>query len=86
MDYIGQYSVPIYTVPGCEPTVSVHLDNGHDPALEQAFAKVPIPRTAQPAGGTDETMVVVQPSTGRMWEFWETHRESDGWHVSWGER
>jgi hypothetical protein len=81
---IGQYSVPVYTVPGCEPTVSVHLDNGNDPSLEQALAKVPVPRDAQPAGGTDQTMVVLQPSTNRMWEFWEMHRQDGGWHASWG--
>ena len=29
-------------------------------------------------------MVVWQPSTDKMWEFWQMHQESDGWHAEWG--
>ncbi len=81
---IWQYSVPIYRVSACEPTVPVHLDHRQAPALQQAFSAVPIPPGAQPAGGTDQEMVVYQPSKDRMWEFWEMHRQADGWHASWG--
>src|SRR5204863_390972 len=27
---------------------------------------------------------VWQPSSGRMWEFWQLKRKEDGWHASWG--
>jgi hypothetical protein len=31
-------------------------------------------------------MVVWQPSTDTMWEFWLASRQSDGWHASYGGR
>ena len=54
------------------------------PDLQAAFDAVPIPANAQAAAGTDEHMVVWQPSTNKMWEFWEMHQEPDGWHARWG--
>jgi hypothetical protein len=78
-----EYSTPVYTVPAAQPTVRVKLDNG-DPALQSAFDAVPLPRDAQPAAGTDKHLVVWQPSTNRMWEFWLMRSLSDGWHARWG--
>ena len=77
------YSVPVYVVGADQPTVHVTLDNW-GPDLQAAFDAVPIPDNAKPAAGSDEHMVVWQPTTDKMWEFFEMHRESDGWHASWG--
>lgn len=79
------YSVPIYTVPAGQPTVKVKLASSFSaPALEAAWSEVPIPPTAQPAQGTDGTLVVWQPSSNRLWEFWRAAHTEEGWQASWG--
>ena len=78
------YSVPLYTVPADQPTVSVQLDHPADAALSAAWSAVPLPADAQPAAGSDAVLVVWQPSTDRLWEFWKLTHEADGWHASWG--
>ncbi|MBV9802445.1 MAG: hypothetical protein JO130_04620 [Solirubrobacterales bacterium] len=77
------YSAPVYVVPADEPMQHVTLDE-YGPALQAAFDAVPIPCDASAAAGSDEHMVVWQPSTDRMWEFWQMHQASDGWHAAWG--
>jgi hypothetical protein len=78
------YSVPIYTVGASEPTVRVALNNTPRPALIAAWSQVPLPAGAHPAAGTDGELVVWQPSTDRMWEFWRLVHGSSGWSASWG--
>jgi hypothetical protein len=79
------YSVPIYTVPVNEPTVRVTLDHTEPPpALQSAWDAVPLPSDAQPAVGTDGHLVVWQPSTNRLWEFWRISHTARGWQAEWG--
>jgi hypothetical protein len=84
------YSVPIYTVPADQPTVTVTLVNASvektwgAPALQSAWGAVPLPADAQPAAGTDKHLVVWQPSTDRLWEFLQLEHGEDGWHAFWG--
>ena len=49
--------------------------------MQRAIDAVPIPRRARPAAGTDEHMVVWQPSRDTMWEFWRMRRAHGGWHA-----
>jgi hypothetical protein len=79
------WSVPIYIVPADQSTVRVTLA-GSTPsaALQAAWAAVPLPSDAQPANGTDKHLVVWQPSTNRMWEFWRLERIAGSWSASWG--
>jgi hypothetical protein len=79
-----EYSVPIFTVPASQPTVRVTLDKPNAPALQQAWKAVPMPANARPAAGTDGTLVVWQPSTDKLWDFWRAAHEKDGWHAAWG--
>jgi hypothetical protein len=79
-----RFSVPVYTVPADQPTTRVRLDTNASPALQAAFARVPLPDEARAAAGTDRTLVVWQPSTDRMWEFWKATDRPDGWHAAWG--
>jgi hypothetical protein len=83
-------STPIYTVPAGQPAVYVHLNpDTHgivDADLQAALGAVPIPAGAQPSAGTDEMMVIYQPSTDTIWEFWHAQLEPDGWHADWGGR
>jgi hypothetical protein len=83
----NEYSVPIYTVPANQPTVKViqRQENGYvNAAMNSAFAAVPIPADAKPAAGTDRHMVIYQPSTGKMWEFWCLEKQNGQWIAQWG--
>lgn len=78
-----EYSTPVYRVPRNQPRVRVTLDT-YGPDLQQTWASVPIPANAREASGTDSHMVVWQPSTDTMWEFWLAKKKADGWHARWG--
>ncbi len=77
----------VYTVGPDTPTVRVQLD---DPtlawraSLQTAFAAVPIPAGAVPEAGSDSEMSIWQPSTDKLWEFFEMRLLPDGWHAAWG--
>jgi hypothetical protein len=79
------YGVPIYTVPRDQPQVRVELKSARPaPALQAAWQEVPLPDGARPAGGTDATLVLSQPGTDRLWEFWRLRHGASGWEASWG--
>jgi len=79
------WSVPIYTVPAGQPTVEVTLKKASKaPALQSAWDAVPLPADAQPAEGSDKDLVVSQPSTDRLWEFWGLEQTAEGWQAAWG--
>jgi hypothetical protein len=79
------YGVPVYRVPADQPTVPVALA-GHsgERALRAAWSAVPLPATARPAAGSDGHLVVWQPHSDRLWEFFQLRHESSGWRASWG--
>jgi hypothetical protein len=84
----SSYSIPVYTVGADQRRAPVALDQS-DPGsvddLARAFAAgVPIPAGARAAKGTDESMVVWQPSTDTLWEFWRMHTVGGKWHAKWG--
>ncbi len=85
-----RWSTPVYIVRAGEPTAFVHKDPPEtaiaNRPLQQAFSAVPIPPDARSAAGTDELMVIYQPSTDTMWESWHTRLEGDGWHFEYGGR
>ena len=81
------YSIPVYTVGPAQPRVPVALDisGGTTQTLAAAFhAGVPIPSGAVAAPGTDQSMVVWQPSTDTLWEFWHAQKVDGVWHARWG--
>jgi hypothetical protein len=79
------YSVPIYTVAADQPTVSVRLASPFSaPALQSAWEEVPMPDQARPSDGSDRTLVIWQPSSDRIWEFWRLTEASGGWKAVWG--
>ena len=43
-----------------------------------------MPADALPAAGTDKNLVVWQPSTDRLWEFWRLEQTITGWQAAWG--
>ncbi len=78
------YSVPIYTVAAGQPTVRVSLDGPPNRALSAAWRRVPVPSEARPAAGSDGDLVVWQPATEHMWEFWRMRKTRGGWQARWG--
>jgi hypothetical protein len=79
------YSVPIYTVPADQPAVQVRLESPYAAtALRSALSAVPLPSGAQPAAGSDHSLVVWQPSTDRLWEFWRLAESDGAWTAFWG--
>lgn len=79
------YSVPIVTVPAGQPKVRVQLVSSYSaPYLQAAWEEVPIPPTAKPSQGTDATLVVWQPSSDKLWEFWHASHTESGWQAAWG--
>jgi hypothetical protein len=81
------WSVPVYTVPADQPTVKVTLVASRvslSPALQTAWEAVPLPPEAKPAAGTDRDLVVWQPSTDKLWEFWGLEKTEAGWLAKWG--
>ena len=78
------YSFPVYTIPSTQPNVFITLDTPSAP-LQAMFQSVPLPAGARPANGTDQNLVIWQPSTQTMWEFFRLHQDLTGaWHASWG--
>lgn len=85
----SQWSVPLYKVPADQPKVRVQLRSKPlrlpSPTLAAAWEKVPLPANPLPASGTDRPLVVWQPSSGSLWEFWGMSQEADGsWRAAWG--
>jgi hypothetical protein len=81
----SKWSVPVYTVPADQPTIRVTHDNPNTgQTLQAAWDAVPLPPDAHPAAGTDEHLVVWQPSTDKLWEFWHLALGGHGWHAGWG--
>jgi hypothetical protein len=81
----GTDGVPIATVPASQPTVPVLLNRSDttNPAMSSAWRAVPLPSNAQPSPG-EHDLAVWQPSTDRMWEFFELARVGGAWRARWG--
>jgi hypothetical protein len=82
------YAAPLVTVPAGQPRVRVKLDQppNYAPDLATAFASVPVPPHTRAAPGTDQNLVVWQPATDTLWEFWRFRPDGNGWQASWGGR
>jgi hypothetical protein len=80
------WSVPVYTVPAGQPTVMVLLNKPGSSGnpLQTPWDAVPLPPNAQPAKGTDKHLVVWQPSTDKLWEFWGFENTLSGPEAQWG--
>jgi hypothetical protein len=78
------YAPPVYTVPTRQARVRVTLPPGKDRSLVAAFDSVPLPAGVRPAPGSDGELVLWQPGSDTIWEFWRLHRAHGAWHATWG--
>jgi hypothetical protein len=84
-------SAPVYIADVNTPTVTVNewdcQSSGSSSAgLASQWQAVPIPSYAEPAAGADGEMVVFQPSTQTVWEFWKARKNGSQWEACWGGR
>ncbi|HEX8742442.1 MAG TPA: hypothetical protein VF712_04845 [Thermoleophilaceae bacterium] len=82
-----QYSSPIYTVGPDQPAVRVAAPEGA-PALQRQWDAVPLPADARPAAGTDGNLILWQPATDTLWEFWGLSKDPlfGTWRARYGGR
>jgi hypothetical protein len=83
------FSIPLYVVPADQPYVAVNAACA-DPKSGTAFTPsanleqdvlgngVPVPVDASGAAGTDEAIIIYQPSSNTEWEMWQFQKGSDG--------
>jgi hypothetical protein len=87
----GRYSAPIYVVgPETRTDPVTQWDcqkRGHlDKRLGEQWQAVPIPSYAEPSEDSDGEMVVYQPATDTVWEFWKARKVDGRWQACWGGR
>ena len=87
------YSTPVFTVTERhrERTVEVTDPDHRDctvgnPCLVEQFRRVPLPKYPEAAPGSDGWMVVYQPSSDTMWEFWRFRMADTGPQAEYGGR
>src|SRR3954464_6084081 len=71
------WSTPVWTVKRRQRKVRVGTAGDH-PALDEQFARVPLPGRANAACGNDAQLTVWQPSTDTLWGFFGFHRGGAG--------
>lgn len=80
-----EFGVPVYTASARTPrrTVSCHRSESWGTCPLEA-APMPVPDGASPSSGSDGAMVVIDPGTGTVGEYWQAARAGDAWSASWG--
>lgn len=85
----GPYSIPIFVASRDQKSVPVRVSSAHgcNDFTPDTGSRIPIPPNAEPASGSDGSLVVSQPSTSTEWELWRARRNPDGsWTACWGGR
>ena len=81
-----QYTYPVYDADGSSPVYSVKLSGRYSNVtsntsiqlLSAPTVSVPIPASAQAAAGSDAQLIILEPSTGDEWGFWQLYKNSSG--------
>ena len=78
-----RWSFPVYDATQGTPHTSVSLTASWAPA--HTMSGVPIPANAAPDPAGDGHLVVISPSSGCEYDFWQASKHADGsWSASWG--
>jgi hypothetical protein len=88
---VGKWSAPIFVVgpevhTGTVTQWDCHKPSYHDKQLDEQWQAVPIPSYAQPAQDSDGEMIIHQPATDTLWEFWKARKVDGQWQACWGGR
>jgi len=76
------YGIPIFAASARTPVRHVRCTKPWG-VCELERVPVPVPANARPNTGSDAVMVIVQPTSGRSFEFWQA-KNTLGWAASWG--
>jgi len=85
-----QYTYPVYSVAPDAPLQSVRVtgvfsDVSNERTLtvrRGATVRLPIPKGAAAAAGSDAQIVLVNPATGDEWGAWRLHRSGGEWEIT----
>ena len=78
-----RWSFPVYNASQSTPHTTFSLTASWAPA--HTMSGVPIPAGAAPDPAGDGHLVVMDPSSGCEYDFWQAQKHSDGtWSASWG--
>ena len=79
------YAIPIYTATSSTPRFSISCAmEGQWGRCPLSSEPMPIPDQARPSSGTDGAIVVIEPSSNTVGEYWQAARTGAGWTASWG--
>jgi hypothetical protein len=80
-----QYAFPVYEVGPTTPRYDVPCVTFSCTIVTESGAErvrlledVPIPDHARPSAGSDGSMIIIDPASGREWDMWQVQREADG--------
>ena len=76
---IETYSIPVYQVDANTPLQTVTVTSVGGQGFNAGSAKVPIPKGALPAEGTDAHLAIVNRATNQEWGMWSTSSTASGW-------
>jgi hypothetical protein len=81
-----EYGSPVWTAGEGDPFNRVLCTESWG-TCQLSEQQIPIPANAEGARGSDGSMIVIDPSTGRGYDFWRAHRTSPtSWSTAWGTR
>jgi hypothetical protein len=76
--YTADAQTPRYKVTITELGANKYGDN------DLAHNMVPIPVGATPASGTDGKLVIIDPTTNKVYDLWQAKQVGGGWQAAWG--
>ncbi len=79
---VKEWSVPVYFASDSTPKHSVKLTAGWAP--KSKLRDVPIPGFAEPDPEYDGSMVIIDESSGCVYDFWQMRFSGGSWSASWG--
>jgi len=76
-----EFGSPVYTVSGSADRQNIPCLEDWGPCL---LKSVPIPMTAKTSSGSDSSMIIVDRSRKKVYDFWQLRQSGGGWQASWG--
>ncbi len=83
------FNAPVYVVEPGTPTVAVNqwkcqVNSTLSPTLKTQLSSVPIPSNALSSPDSDGEMIIYDPTSDTLWEFWQIHKVKGKWQACWG--
>ena len=79
---VKEFSVPVYYADESTPREDVKLTVYWAP--KKKLLNVPIPEYTEPDPASDGSAVIIDKTSGCVYDFWQMKYSSGGWKASWG--